>query len=150
MVLELSLQTSSVQGSSLKQLTQRINSITDKSSMTTCQEKIIQSSLQIETSKITLASLFTQIFKSLKWIFLMKISSVYWLKERMILLVWLLRKWKYYWMENRLKSKILKLTVICILIVMKMRRTLRLLRRNRKDGTLLQALVMVSFSKFLL
>jgi hypothetical protein len=68
----------------------------------------------------------------------------------MILLVWLLRKWKYYWMENRLKSKILKLTVICILIVMKMRRTLRLLRRNRKDGTLLQALVMVSFSKFLL
>jgi hypothetical protein len=76
--------------------------------------------------------------------------SVYWLKERMILLVWLLRKWKYYWMENRLKSKILKLTVICILIVMKTRRTLRLLRRNRKDGTLLQALVMVSFSKFLL
>jgi hypothetical protein len=68
----------------------------------------------------------------------------------MILLVWLLRKWKYYWMENRLKSKILKLTVICILIVMKMRRILRLLRRNRKDGTLLQALVMVSFSKFLL
>jgi hypothetical protein len=68
----------------------------------------------------------------------------------MILLVWLLRKWKYYWMENRLKSKILKLTVICILIVMKMRRILRLLRRNRRDGTLLQALVMVSFSKFLL
>jgi hypothetical protein len=68
----------------------------------------------------------------------------------MILLVWLLRKWKYYWMENRLKSKILKLTVICILTVMKTRRILRLLRRNRKDGTLLQALVMVSFSKFLL
>ena len=150
MVLVLSLQTSSVQGSSLKQLTQRINSITDKSSMIICQEKIIQSSLQIETSKITLASLFIQIFKSSKWIFLMKILSVYWLKERMILLVWLLRKWKYYWMENRLKSKILKLTVICILIVMKTRRTLRLLRRNRKDGTLLQALVMVSFSKFLL
>jgi hypothetical protein len=76
--------------------------------------------------------------------------SVCWLKERMILLVWLLRKWKYYWMKNRLKSKILKLTVICILIVMKMRRILRLLRRNRRDGTLLQASVMVSFSKFLL
>ncbi len=114
MVSVLSLLTFSAQGSSLRQQTQRINCITNKSSMQTCREKMIRSLLQIETNKTTHASHFIPISKNSKWITLMMILSVCCLKELMTLLVWLLQKSKFTWTEIKSKSKILKHTVICI------------------------------------